>query len=122
MGWTHLDNPFEYHFDRGLYYHYIAPDMIVGSQPRNAPDVDALAAEGVGVILNLQQVGLAGHALPQPLGGPLWLGAHAGMGWPASNLLRLPWPAHTLRQFAPCDVLAAALELVGRRAWPPWLA
>lgn len=55
MGWTHLDNPFEYHFERGLYYHYIAPDMIVGSQPRNAHDVDALKAEGVGVILNLQQ-------------------------------------------------------------------
>lgn len=31
--------------------------MIVGSQPRNAHDVDALKAEGVGVILNLQQVG-----------------------------------------------------------------
>ncbi|EFN51916.1 hypothetical protein CHLNCDRAFT_27385 [Chlorella variabilis] len=50
-----MDNPFEYDFNRGLYYHYVAPDVIVGSQPRNALDVDALAAEGVGVILNLQQ-------------------------------------------------------------------
>ena len=56
MGWQKLDNPFEYHFDRPIYYHYIQPDMIVGSQPRNALDVDHLAAEGVTTILNLQQV------------------------------------------------------------------
>ena len=30
--------------------------MIVGSQPRNALDVDHLAAEGITCILNLQQV------------------------------------------------------------------
>ena len=56
MGWTHLDNPFEYSFERGLYYHYITPLLVVGSQPRNALDVDHLADEGVDVILNLQQV------------------------------------------------------------------
>ncbi|PSC67308.1 phosphoglucan phosphatase chloroplastic [Micractinium conductrix] len=55
MGWTHLDNPFEYSFERGLYYHYITPLLVVGSQPRNALDVDHLADEGVDVILNLQQ-------------------------------------------------------------------
>ncbi|PRW20171.1 phosphoglucan phosphatase chloroplastic [Chlorella sorokiniana] len=55
MGWTNLDNPYEYHFDRPIYYHYITPDVIVGSQPRHALDVDQLAAEGVNVILSLQQ-------------------------------------------------------------------
>lgn len=55
MGWTNLDNPYEYHFDRPIYFHYITPDIIVGSQPRHALDVDQLAAEGVDVILSLQQ-------------------------------------------------------------------
>lgn len=58
MGWTKLENPFEYHFDRPMYYHYIKPDMVVGSQPRHAADVDQLKAEGVTHILNLQQVWL----------------------------------------------------------------
>lgn len=55
MGWTNLANPFEYNFDRGLYFHYVAPDLVVGSQPRHAADVDDLAKEGVTHILNLQQ-------------------------------------------------------------------
>lgn len=55
MGWSHL-NPYEYHFDRGLYYHEIVPNLICGSQPRNTHDVDILAAdESVTHILNLQQ-------------------------------------------------------------------
>ncbi|GLC45903.1 hypothetical protein PLESTM_001799700 [Pleodorina starrii] len=55
MGWSHL-NPLEYHFDRGLYYHEILPNLICGCQPRNSADVDILAeTEGVTHILNLQQ-------------------------------------------------------------------
>ncbi|GIL63069.1 hypothetical protein Vafri_17034 [Volvox africanus] len=55
MGWSHL-NPYEYHFDRGLYYHEIVPNLICGTQPRNPTDVDILAeTEGVTHILNLQQ-------------------------------------------------------------------
>ncbi|KAG7671474.1 hypothetical protein Ndes2526B_g09363 [Nannochloris sp. 'desiccata'] len=56
MGWTTLDNPFEYRPERGLYYHYISEDVIVGSQPRNAGDIAHLANENnVRAILNLQQ-------------------------------------------------------------------
>lgn len=56
MGWTALDNPYEYHPERGLYYHFITEDLIVGSQPRAADDIRHLAlAEGVQAIINLQQ-------------------------------------------------------------------
>ncbi|EFJ51679.1 hypothetical protein VOLCADRAFT_56904 [Volvox carteri f. nagariensis] len=55
MGWSHL-NPLEYHFERGLYYHEIVPNLICGTQPRNASDVDILAeSERITHILNLQQ-------------------------------------------------------------------
>lgn len=55
MGWDELD-PFTYHPERGLYYHYIETDMLVGSQPQTAEDVKYLAEqEGVSVILSLQQ-------------------------------------------------------------------
>ena len=80
MGWQQLDNPFEYHFDRPIYYHYIAPDMIVGSQPRNALDVDHLAAEGVTTILNLQQV----HAPAAAPAAPADADVDALCGWAAS--------------------------------------
>lgn len=53
MGW---DNPYEYHFDRGLYYHEIVDNLICGSQPRNSDDVQYLHDnERVTTILNLQQ-------------------------------------------------------------------
>ncbi|KXZ52979.1 hypothetical protein GPECTOR_8g350 [Gonium pectorale] len=58
MGWAHLSHldPYEYHWDRGLYYHEIVPNLLCGTQPRHAADVDALvSAEGITHILNLQQ-------------------------------------------------------------------
>lgn len=39
----------------GMYYHWITPRLVLGSQPRSAGDVDALRAAGVDAILNLQQ-------------------------------------------------------------------
>jgi protein-tyrosine phosphatase len=55
MGWSNV-NPYEYHPERGLYYHHITPDMICGSQPRSQADIDHLVSEeGVGAVLNLQQ-------------------------------------------------------------------
>lgn len=47
-------SPFEYHPQRGLYWHEVAPRLICGTQPRNAGEVEALAREGVTTILNLQ--------------------------------------------------------------------
>lgn len=53
MAW---DNPYEYHYDRGLYYHEIVPNLICGSQPRNTEDLSHLGQlENVNTILNLQQ-------------------------------------------------------------------
>ncbi|KAG2486009.1 hypothetical protein HYH03_015322 [Edaphochlamys debaryana] len=55
MGWSHV-NPYEYHYDRGLYYHEVLPNLICGTQPRNVADVDELfEAERITHILNLQQ-------------------------------------------------------------------
>ncbi|KAK9811671.1 hypothetical protein WJX72_008047 [[Myrmecia] bisecta] len=55
MGWEHA-SPYEYHYERGLYYHYIHPNLICGSQPRNPQDIDQMKHHlGVDKILNLQQ-------------------------------------------------------------------
>ena len=55
MGWGHL-NPYEYHFDRGLYYHEVAEHVICGTQPRNRDDVRILAeTQGVTTILNVRR-------------------------------------------------------------------
>mmetsp|Transcript_1406 Transcript_1406/g.3277 ORF Transcript_1406/g.3277 Transcript_1406/m.3277 type:complete len:283 (+) Transcript_1406:410-1258(+) len=55
MGWEHV-SPFEYHFDRGLYFHEVEPQVFCGSQPRNVSDIEYLAKEEkVTTILNLQQ-------------------------------------------------------------------
>lgn len=55
------DRPFEYDAARGLYFHPITPDMLVGSQPQRAADIDILANEiGVSTILNLQVRSAAG--------------------------------------------------------------
>lgn len=55
MGWDTRD-PYQYYFDRGLYFHEILPNLICGSQPRNADDVRHLAlVEKVDTVLNLQQ-------------------------------------------------------------------
>ncbi|RMZ57246.1 hypothetical protein APUTEX25_004080 [Auxenochlorella protothecoides] len=59
MGWSSTRsglNPFEYHPERGIYYHYLTSDLLLGSQPRSPGDVAHLAKdEGVDAILNLQQ-------------------------------------------------------------------
>ncbi|KAF8058840.1 LSF2 [Scenedesmus sp. PABB004] len=53
MGWS---SPFEYHFDRGLYFHEVAPRLFCGTQPRNPDELRQLAgAHRVDVIVNLQQ-------------------------------------------------------------------
>jgi protein-tyrosine phosphatase len=55
MGW--IDNPYEYKPERGLYYHYIAPNLLVGSQPLSSSDVDHLRdEEHVNVVMSLQQM------------------------------------------------------------------
>lgn len=58
MGWKDAD-PYQYHYDRGLYYHEISPDLLCGSQPRNVADVAELREEvGVTTVIN---VGMHGY-------------------------------------------------------------
>lgn len=53
MGWKDAD-PYQYHYDRGLYYHEIVPDLLCGSQPRNVADVAELKEEvGVTTVVNV---------------------------------------------------------------------
>jgi hypothetical protein len=53
MNWS---NPFEYHFDRGLYFHEVGPNLLCGTQPRNPEEVRTLAnTHHVRTIINLQQ-------------------------------------------------------------------
>lgn len=55
MGWKDAD-PYQYYYDRGLYYHEIAPDLICGSQPRNTEDMTELKEDiGATTVINLQQ-------------------------------------------------------------------
>lgn len=55
MGWDSA-NPYEYHYDRGLYYHEIIPGLFCGSQPRNPEDINVMKEEvNPHTILNLQQ-------------------------------------------------------------------
>ena len=54
MGWDHL-NPYEYHPERGLYYHEVFPNLLCGSQPQTPADIEQLhAQERVTNIVNLQ--------------------------------------------------------------------
>ena len=58
MGWQQPDlDPYSYHPERGLYYHEVFENLICGSQPRSASDIDSLKdlLGGQGTILNLQQ-------------------------------------------------------------------
>lgn len=51
-----MRNPYEYHHDLGMNYTLITEDLVVGSQPQKAEDIDHLKMElNVGYILNLQQ-------------------------------------------------------------------
>lgn len=56
MGWNDaLKNPYEYHPERGIYYHYILEDVLCGSQPRSPDDIAHIAIEeDVRAILNMQ--------------------------------------------------------------------
>lgn len=63
MGWraSGLD-PFQYHPDRGLYLHEVAPSLLCGTQPRDAREVEILAKEhGVTHIVCLQRDEDAAH-------------------------------------------------------------
>lgn len=60
MAWA---DPFEYHFDRGLYYHSIDRDLLCGTQPRNVQEVDELfREERVTTILNVGAAWEGGQA------------------------------------------------------------
>ena len=53
MGWKDAD-PYQYHYDRGLYYHEIVPDLLCGSQPRGVTDVAELKEDvGVTTVVNV---------------------------------------------------------------------
>ena len=66
MGWKDAD-PYQYHYDRGLYYHEIVPDLLCGSQPRNIADVAELKEEvGATTVINVGMHGcrkLASHCI-----------------------------------------------------------
>ncbi|XP_059627908.1 phosphoglucan phosphatase LSF2, chloroplastic [Cornus florida] len=51
-----MRNPYEYHHDLGMNYTLITDNLIVGSQPQKAEDIDHLKQEeNIAYILNLQQ-------------------------------------------------------------------
>lgn len=53
MNWS---NPYEYHFDRCLYYHEVDRNLLCGGQPRHEDDIRLLLEEErVTAIVNLQQ-------------------------------------------------------------------
>lgn len=55
MNWDKMD-PYQYHPERGLYYHEISADVICGSQPRTAYDIDLIKDKiGATDIVSLQQ-------------------------------------------------------------------
>ena len=48
--------PFEYRHELGLYYHFILPNLIVGTQPQTREDIDRLKdVEGVTCMFDTQQ-------------------------------------------------------------------
>ena len=54
MGWEN-SNPYEYHPERGLYYHEVARNLICGSQPQTREDIEHLHnKESVTNLVNLQ--------------------------------------------------------------------
>ena len=54
MTWDHV-NPYEYHPERGLYFHEVQPNLLCGSQPQRPSDIEQLRSqEGVTNIVNLQ--------------------------------------------------------------------
>lgn len=54
MNW---DKPFEYHYDRGLYYHEVYPGVFCGTQPRNPDEVSEIQQTlGITTIVNVSNV------------------------------------------------------------------
>lgn len=71
MGWDHL-NPYEYHPERGLYYHEVFPNLLCGSQPQTPGDIEQLhSQERVTNIVNLQASSIHPHNYP-----PRWTAAY----------------------------------------------
>ena len=61
MGWRDAD-PYQYYYDRGLYYHEIIPNLLCGSQPRNVEDIIELKEEvGASTVINVGMLSL--HSL-----------------------------------------------------------
>ena len=99
--WGPLD-PFEYHPQRGLYFHEVAPGLICGTQPRSGHDVAVLAECGVTHILNLQVCVWGGR--PYQFRG--CAGVHAcskSHGVPQTN----PFPPPALRLTRTCSIGAS---------------
>eukprot|EP00878_Enallax_costatus_P002760 GHUV01002950.1.p1 GENE.GHUV01002950.1~~GHUV01002950.1.p1 ORF type:complete len:249 (+),score=38.06 GHUV01002950.1:173-919(+) len=96
----HWDNPFEYHFDRGLYMHEVHSNLICGTQPRNPQEIEQLAKQHrVDVILNLQQDKDMQY----------W-----GIDWQANQHKyheAIDFDPHSLRKMLPSAVKAAAIAL-----------
>lgn len=66
MGWDDAD-PYQYHYDRGLYYHEVMPNLLCGSQPRNVEDIVKLKEDiGASVIINVGTLYtyLSSHVVP----------------------------------------------------------
>ena len=63
MGWRATGrDPFQYHPERGLYLHEVAPALLCGTQPRDAREVEILQKEhGVTHIVCLQRDEDAAH-------------------------------------------------------------
>lgn len=75
MGWEN-SNPYEYHPERGLYYHEVAKNLICGSQPQTREDIEHLKfKEHVTNIVNLQVRLSRGHPHLMCKSGPVFVGA-----------------------------------------------
>ena len=42
MGWDTTASPYEYHPERGIYFHEVFPRVLCGSQPRTPDDIALL--------------------------------------------------------------------------------
>ena len=70
QGWEHL-SPYEYHPERGLYYHEIVPRLFCGTQPLNPDEVTYLRErEGITHILNVRGRGKGGRGEGEGRGRP----------------------------------------------------
>ena len=78
MGWKDAD-PYQYYYDRGLYYHEIIPDLLCGSQPRNTEDIEELQKDvGATTIINVSAHELImSVCIARPLYGRLVISADA---------------------------------------------